>query len=82
MVSGKESDMKLSPEELRGKEEAVASMEHGKKPVFKEQGNREAAAESRHIGRTTGQWLQTARASPAWPCTPCRSALHSSVECL
>lgn len=52
MVSGKESDMKLSPEELRGKEEAVASMEHGKKPVFKEQGNREAAAESdiKHSG--------------------------------
>lgn len=52
MVSSKKSDIKLFPEELRGKDKAVASME---------QGNRSAAADSRHVGRTAGRrWLETA----------------------
>lgn len=52
--------MKLPPKEMRGKEKAMERVEHGKKLVFKAQGNGNAAAESRHVRRMTGRRLDTA----------------------
>lgn len=60
MVIRKESYMKLPPKEMRGKEKARERVEHGKKLVFKAQGNGNAAAESRHVRRMTGRRLDTA----------------------
>lgn len=58
-------------EKLKHKERAVERVGHGKKPMFKEQGNRKAAAENRHVGKATGQRLETATARPAFPRLSC-----------